>query len=122
MTVAAGAFLYGLFLILRLPDLVSPKGLFVLALGIGVTTYACLFAALLWYANWKFVFTLDALRGVHVLSRIRVDVPWTYIVRMRRKRLYGGGRLGLFIIETLTELTAKAVDCRDIASDWRWEW
>ena len=140
MTAGAVAFLYGFYLILRVPDVLSPIGIIAVVLAVVVNGYLCTFVWFLWRENWRFVIRPDVLAAEHAVCSTHVEIPWGSIVRIRRRRVWGEGRLRFIVIETadgrkiavlsllmgyerfMEQLIARAVNCEEISPDWRWQW
>ena len=100
MTAGAVAFLYGFYLILRVPDVLSPIGIIAVALAVVVNGYLWMFVWFLWKENWRFVIRRDVLEAKHAVWSTRVEIPWDSVVRIRRRRVWGEGRLRFIVIET----------------------
>jgi hypothetical protein len=127
------------------PDVFSAKGAFVVALVAAGTLGVWLIIVTLWRLHWKFVFTPTELVATHALRRERLEISWETIRRVRKRprpwwARGGGGGLGVSEIETdhgqtipfmthlmvrydtfLSELRARAVNCREFApyhSEW----
>lgn len=123
---------YGVVLMLRTPDIVSPKGILLLAISSVAGAIMSYGAALHWTLSWRFTITPTHLRARHEYRRTHLEVPWSSIVRVTRlpRRLFGPGRLLMSEIETrtgdrirfathlrnyatfLNEVRTRAVNCR----------
>lgn len=140
---------YGLFrlIVIALEHrwLLSLKGVMALAIGSVGNVYLWYLTVKLWRLHWRFTFTPTHLIAVHRLRGRRVQVPWEAIATVRKLPrpwwARGGGGLGISVIETsdgrtiafmthlmlryekfLTELQARAVNCREFDPYWsEWE-
>jgi len=140
ITAGAVVFLYGFYLILRVPDVVSPIEIITIVLAVVVNGYLWPLAWFLWKENWRFAVRPDVLVAEHAVCSTHVEIPWGSIVRIRRRRVWGEGRLRFIVIETvdgkkiallnllmgyerfMEELSARAANCQEVSSEWRWRW
>jgi hypothetical protein len=131
---------YGLFRVLTVGEeygwLISPKGIFLLLLGVVGNLLWWSVIVKLWQLHWHFTLTPTHLIATHRLRRKRVEIPWQNVIRVRKlPRAWwarGGGGLGVSQIETvdgqtipfithlmmryrrfIEELKARAVNCRE---------
>jgi hypothetical protein len=83
---------YGGYLILRAPDVVSPKGMLFLVLW-GVSNFAlCDLIPRLWRTCSRFIVSSSHLIVVDQIRRMRCEIPWESIMAVERIPLYWSPR------------------------------